>query len=171
MKNFIQKNASCKNILFLFGILLLFKFILFPNFFLKGQNVKLLDLQFAYTPQKAYQLIENYGEAVRKSYIIGELTIDLIYPIVYSTILSFIIFFIYKHQKIAIFPFLILITDYLENFGIVTLLYKYPQKLISVACITSFFSTLKWILILSSILIIIFGLIRNICVKVSHKKS
>ncbi len=168
-KNFIQKNANGKSILFLFGMLLLFKLVLFPNFFLKGQNVKLLDLQFAYTPQKAYQLIENYGEAIRKSYIIGELTIDLIYPIVYSSLLSFIIFYIYKRQRIALFPFLILITDYLENFGIVTLLYKYPQKLIIVAWITSFFSSLKWILILSSVLIIIIGLIKRINQKISYK--
>lgn len=171
MNKIIKKNASGKSILFLFGMLLLFKLVLFPNFFLKGQNVKLLDLQFAYTPQEAYQLIENYGETVRKSYIIGELTIDLIYPIIYSLLLSFIIFFIYKHQKIALFPFLILITDYLENFGIVTLLYNYPQKLIIVAWITSFFSTLKWILILSSILIVIIGLIKKINFKVSHKKN
>lgn len=171
MKNFIQKNTSVKSILFLFTMLLLFKLVLFPNFFLKGQNIKPLDLQFAYTPLEAYQLIENYGEVVRKSYIIGELTIDLIYQIVYSSLLSFIIFFIYKRQRIALFPFLILITDYLENIGIVTLLYNYPQKLIIVAWITSFFSTLKWILILSSILIIIIGLIKKINFKVSLNKN
>ncbi len=82
MKNFIQKNASGKSILLLFGIVLLFNIVLFPNILPKGQNLKPIDLQFAYMPQKAYQLIEDYGAIARKSYIIGELTVDLIYPII-----------------------------------------------------------------------------------------
>lgn len=165
MRKFIQKNASGKNILFLSGMLLLFNFVLFPVYIPNEQNAEPIDTQFAYTPQKAYQLIGDYGESARKSYITGELTIDLIYPVIYSLILCFILFLIYKNQKIVLFPFLILIADYFENFGIVTMLYNYPQKLISVAWITSFFSTLKWILIVVTILIIISGLIRKIILK------
>ncbi|MCD4664967.1 MAG: hypothetical protein K8R68_06815 [Bacteroidales bacterium] len=165
MKRFIQKNVSGKSILFLFGMLLLFNFVLFPVFLPKGQNTKPIDTQFAYTPQKAYQIIENYEDTVIQLYIIGELTIDLIYPIIYSLLLSFILFFVYKNQKIVLFPFLILIADYFENFGIVTLLFSYPQKLMNVAWITSFFSTLKWILILVSFLIIILGLMKKLILK------
>ncbi|MCD4735035.1 MAG: hypothetical protein K8R53_03240 [Bacteroidales bacterium] len=169
MKNFIQKNASGKSILFLSGMLLLFNFVLFPVFLPNEQNTEPIDIQFAYTPQKAYHLIENYEETVIKLYIFGELTIDFVYPVIYSLLLSFILFLVYKKQKIALFPFLILIADYFENFGIVTMLCSYPQKLINVAWVTSFFSTLKWILIIVSILIITFGLIKKLVLKCDFK--
>lgn len=162
MKKFIENNANSKNILLLFLLFLLFNFVLFPSFLRKEGNAEALDLQFAYSAQKAYQLIENYGDAGRKSYIIGELTVDLIYPIIYSLLLSFIIYAILRNPKLALFPFLILITDYFENFGIVTMLYCYPQKLIYLAWITSFFSTLKWTLVIFSISIIIYGSIKRL---------
>jgi hypothetical protein len=57
-----------------------------------------------------------------------------------------------------LFPFLILIVDYFENFGIATLIYYYPQKLLYIAAVTSLFTSIKWVLVILSVLIVLYGL-------------
>ncbi len=47
-----------------------------------------LDIQSSYSPEKAYQLISSYGEAGRREYIVTELTVDIIYPILWPCCLA-----------------------------------------------------------------------------------
>ncbi|MCK5688455.1 hypothetical protein KAI87_04250 [Myxococcota bacterium] len=160
MKNFLEKYAGSKSIALLFGLFLLFNIVLFPALFPSGAQSEPIDLQFAYTPQTAYQLIENYGDDTRHTYLIGELTVDAAYPIIYSLLLSFILFVLFKNHKLALAPFLILFADYGENLGIVIMLWTWPQKLVSVAWVTSFFTTLKWILVLGVVTMILVGALK-----------
>ena len=156
----IDKKKEIYKIILILGILLIFNFILFPTLLGNMGNIKPLDLKFAYTPNTAYKLIDNYSDSFRYRYILNELSLDLIYPIIYSTLLSWLIIFLFKSQKLAIYPYIIMLVDYLENIGVVILLYKYPQKFIAIAWITSFFSTLKWLLIVVVVLAIICGSLK-----------
>ncbi len=158
MIRIINKYATVKITILLFGLVLLFNFIIFPMSHKTNAELPLLDLQISYSPQKAYDIIEKYSERERKNYLFAELTLDLIYPIVYSFLFCFIIFLIYKNETLAKFPFLILIFDYAENFGIVTMLYNYPDKLLNIARITSIATSIKWLLVSFSIIIITHGL-------------
>ena len=52
--------------------------------FAANASVLPLDLMFFYTPEKAFAMIDKYGEAGRALYMKIELTADIIYPIVYT---------------------------------------------------------------------------------------
>ena len=72
-----------------------------------------IDLQFFYTPEKAYSMVSAYGEVGRASYRLFELTGDIIYPIVYTLFFSLFITWLFKHgfatdsnmQKLNVVPF------------------------------------------------------------------
>ncbi len=168
----LQKMANPINIGLLLAIMLVFNIVLLPGLIPvnNAPSIKPLDLQFAYTPQMAYESISSYSDVIRKKYIIGEMTVDIIYPFFYTLFLSFSIFLIYRNKKdsnslaiqFSLVPYIILVSDLLENTGIVTMLSKYPQELISVAWGTSYFSTLKWVTVAFSLLLIIIGLLINL---------
>ena len=57
MIRIINKYATVKNTILLFGLVLLFNFIIFPMSHKANAELPLLDLQISYSPQKAYDII------------------------------------------------------------------------------------------------------------------
>jgi len=158
MIKILNKYANIRNTILLFVIVLLFNLIIFPISYRVSPKLTLLDVQIFYTPKKAYDILKKFSEIEKKNYLLAELTVDLIYPIAYSFLLCFIIFLVYKNESLAKFPFLILTFDYIENFGIATLIYNYPEKLIILAWITAISTSIKWLLVGISVIIILYGL-------------
>jgi len=158
MKKFISRYASIKSTLLLLGLVLVFNLVVFPFAHPAGLKLGILDLYFSYSVMEAYQLLDTYTEANRHTYLLVELTVDLVYPWVYSFALCFLIFLLSSKLNLSLFPFLILIVDYFENFGIATLIYYYPQKLLYIAAVTSLFTSIKWVLVILSVLIVLYGL-------------
>ncbi len=131
-----------------------------------------LDLQFFYTPAKAYEIITAYGEYTRLFYRNIELTIDIIYPIIYSLFFSLFITWLFKKgfdqnssmQRLNVVPFGAWLFDLLENIGIVTMLSIYPSTPAALAWITTIFTTVKWLFAGASIVLVMIGIpaaIRN----------
>ena len=165
----LANQVSVKLVLILLGIFIFFNLFIMPS--LTGdQKVTPLDLQFAYTPTEAYELIDTYSDETRKNYVLGEMTKDLAYPVVYTLFMSLLILLLYPNQwKLAWFPYSIFISDLLENTGIITLLLNYPDRLPTIAWMTSVITTVKWVLVLVAIIIIINGLRKKFCNKnLSH---
>ncbi|MEA3392759.1 MAG: hypothetical protein U9Q91_07245 [Candidatus Marinimicrobia bacterium] len=160
MRTFIQKYATWKSILILMGIVLLFQFLWFPQFLPKGEHAVMLDTEMTYNAEDAYEIIGNYTNNMRQRYILGEITLDLVFPVIYTFLFSFLIFFLYKNTTIALFPFLQMIFDYLENTGIVILLSAYPNKIMWLATATSIFSMIKWVLVGMTSLIVLLGAVQ-----------
>lgn len=132
-----------------------------------GKTVEPFDLQFAYTPERAFQLLDSYDAPTRKSYIRGELTLDVMYPIIYTLFLSFSIFLLFpREQKLALLPYAVLISDLLENSGIVSMLLLYPEKSVGLAFFTSTFTTIKWTLGLLCIALVFAGLTIKLIKKI-----
>lgn len=155
-----EKYSTKKSILILLVINLIFPTIIFPLFHGSPDNIP-LDLQFSYTPEKAYQLLAQFSAEDLKTYQIVELTVDVVYPLLYGFFLSLLIFQFRKNYVLAIVPLLAILADLFENTGIVVLISSLPKQLNTVASITSIFSSLKWSLIVISILlIVIFGVQR-----------
>jgi hypothetical protein len=113
-----------------------------------------LDNLFTYTPAQAYSALAAYGPAGRAFDLGSELTLDLVYPLIYS--LFFCLATLYFLQRaapsrpalarLALIPFLALAADYLENAGLIVLLLNYPAQLAVVAAATSLLTSLKWVL-------------------------
>lgn len=162
LDSFIKRFAGLKTTLTLLALFLTFNFAIFPQFMPEDETLQPLDLQFAYTPQQAYSLIERYSPADKQNYLFTEYTVDLIYPLVYTLLFSFALFLLFKRVKLAKFPFLILIADYLENIGIYNILKAYPEELNGLVWMTSAVTSIKWILAFIVVLIILLGLFREI---------
>lgn len=163
----LAKQASLKLVLILLGLVVLFNVFIMPS--LGGGEVMVpLDLQFAYTPSQAYDLINSYSEETKHSYMIGEMTKDVAYPIVYSLLMSITLMLLYPNKwKLAWLPYIVFAADILENTGIITMLYNYPNQLQIVAWLTSGFSTIKWSLVVLVIVIILVGLGKKVLTKKS----
>ncbi|MEA2076680.1 MAG: hypothetical protein U9O95_01515 [Candidatus Marinimicrobia bacterium] len=162
MRTFIQKYASWKSILILMGIVLLFQFLWFPQFLPKGEHAVMIDTEMGYTAEDAYEIIGNYTDNMRQRYIFGEITLDLVFPFIYTFLFAFAIYFLTKNSTLALFPFLQLIFDLLENTGIVIMLTAWPDKIMWLATATSVFSMIKWVLVGITLLIVLVGAVRFI---------
>lgn len=94
----------------------------------------LLTLSF-YTPEKAYSMIELYGDEGCALYRTFAMTGDVIYPVVYSILFSLVITWLFqrsfasssKLQILNVVPFGAWLFDWLENINIVTMLSLYPS--------------------------------------------
>ncbi|OQX63870.1 MAG: hypothetical protein B5M51_04560 [Anaerolinea sp. 4484_236] len=87
-----EKWANWKSILALFGLQTLFVLVILPGAS-SGNTTDLpsLDMQFWYTPQRAYQIISAHSPETLRAMAITRLTIDIIYPLVYGLMISFLL--------------------------------------------------------------------------------
>ncbi len=171
MKPLFHKHASLRLSLLLFGLVVVFNVLIMP--LLTGdKEVTPIDLQFAYTPERAYELIDSYGDETRSIYARGEMTFDVVYPIVYTLFMSVTLMLLYPDKwKIAWLPYVIFAADIFENTGIIIMLKNYPEQLRSVAWITSGFSTIKWMLVGLVAVLILIGILKKSVQKVNNLSS
>lgn len=165
------KRASVKLVLVLLGLVVVFNLFIMPS--LGGEEEMIpLDLQFAYTPERAYELVDSYSDITRKQYVIGEMTLDVAYPIVYTLFMSITLMLLYPNNwKLAWLPYGIFTADMFENIGIVALLLNYPKQLAGVAWMTSGFSTIKWTLVFVVVVSVLAGLFFTIIKRLKKRNS
>jgi hypothetical protein len=136
--------------------------------FVANNHVSPLDLMFFYTPTKAFEMIDKYGQAGRALYLKIELTADIIYPIVYTLFYGLLISWLFqrafrpdsKMQKWNVMPVGAWFFDLLENVGIVSMLAMYPLKLALLAWFTMIVGSIKWAFAFASIALVLVGLVK-----------
>ena len=168
----LKKYASGWLVLVFFAGEILFNAVILPR-----QQAKMeagsggtgpIDLQFLYTPDKAYTMIASYGEEGRASYRAFELTGDIIYPIVYTLFFSLAITWLFQRgfasnssmHKYNVVPFGEWLFDLLENLGIVAMLSVFPSTPPVLAWISTVFTMLKWLFVIRTALLLLFGLVK-----------
>jgi hypothetical protein len=145
---------------------------------MNGRHVEILDLQFHYTPERARTII---GEYTRESRLLAanfELVGDGVYPFVYTflfliinaLIVKALLAYGVKHRYIHLFPFFIMVIDYCENTGIITMLRNFPDFPDTIASITSVFTSLKWVAVTIEILFILLGSLLLLYYRLTGKK-
>ncbi|MBD2701456.1 hypothetical protein IC229_12465 [Spirosoma sp. BT702] len=151
--NFLNRIATWKTVL-----PLLVLYVSFPAYWLKnaedtinqlaGKRIGPIDLTFGFNPARTLAMIADYGPAARSFYARTELTTDVIYPLVYSTLLSLLLTMLFRNKPNRLFiglPFFTLLLDYLENAAIVTLLNTYPTQSTGVAVLCEVVKLAKWL--------------------------
>ena len=101
-----------------------------------NNSIRPLDLMFFYTPEKAFTMIEKYGETGRALYMKIEFTVDIIYPIIYTLFYGLLLSWLMqrafkpesKMQKYNAMPVGTWLFDLLENLGIISMLTMYPSQ-------------------------------------------
>jgi len=164
-----------RTLLVLILLALPFNLLLFPRrsaalVEISGVDKPIIDTWFAYTPDKVYQLLDALKEQGRGLYAITELSLDLVYPLVYNSFLWLAITLVLNKtfprqsriQKLALLPSAVFACDYAENILLASLLWSYPTRHTSLAWAASFFTSAKWALGAMAILSILLGLARYI---------
>ena len=93
-----SKWATGKKIFILLAIFIVFNVLVWPRTVARIEalsgGVSPLDLQFSYSPEKAYHMIDAYGEEGREFYMLIDITADLIYPLSTSLLFALLLTFI-----------------------------------------------------------------------------
>ncbi len=125
-----------------------------------------LDLMVLATPDKIFGMIERYGEYTRPFYRMVELTVDIVYPIVYLLFFGLFISWLFQRgfapnssmRKLNVMPLGAWFFDLLENIFIVILVSIYPSQPVVLAWLLIALTTIKWLFAGASILLILVGL-------------
>ena len=124
-----------------------------------GANI--LDFQFGYTYEKAYDMLTALGVEGRTFYLTKILPMDFPFPLIYMLFFAGFIALLIKHttQKetyrfILFIPVLAMLLDWTENIGEITLLNSYPILPEWAVLLASVSGMLKTIFTIGSIVII-----------------
>lgn len=131
-----------------------------------GTENKLLDSRFWYTPtdvQNFFAYIDsNIGKAGLNLYALTQVTLDVVFPIAYGTLLAALITLLYSAeaaQRLIIIPILAALADLGENFILAYLASNHSITVSSIAWVASVFTLLKWVMVCCSGLLILGGII------------
>ena len=160
MNSFLKKHSTRKNILILLGIVIILE-ILFKVCLPKGDNAIMIDMAFATQASQIFSIISNYTPNMCQSYILGALTLDVLFPIVYFLLFAFLLYAKWEKTWMIFIPLAQAISDLCENAGIITLIKSWPEQLVGLANFVVVIAWVKWGLCLITILLILLGIIRT----------
>ena len=165
----LEKWANWKSILTLLALQMLFNLVIMPGISSSNKNdLPILDLHFWYTPQRAYEIIGAYPPELLRSAAIGRLTVDMVYPLIYGFMISFLLIVTFRRSfpknkftdLVVFIPWGGVLGDYLENISLSTMYLNYPTELYSLAWMASVFTATKWILIGIGFALVLVGAVK-----------
>jgi hypothetical protein len=154
MKIFLTKFSTNRNIVLLFVLFLGFNLWILPSM-MPGE--KPLDLEVFYTSDEAYAKVDGFSPEIRQSYRLGLMVSDMLYPLVYGALFSFVIFRLWSKINLATLPLFILLFDITENLSIINLLILYPEKSLFWGSLAGISTAIKWSFTAVTILMVLLG--------------
>ena len=152
----IERNISGKKVLGLFILTnVVYVFMLtvtIPLTMNFSNGMELLDMiPTGYDLNYVSELFSSLGENGRKTYLTNQIPVDMIYPLLFGlTYCLLLAYFLKKLNKLnapytylCLLPIIAGIADYLENFGIITMLKSYPDLTEIAVKTTNSFSLIK----------------------------
>lgn len=117
---------------------------------------------FGYSPAQARDFLVAMGERGRRLYAVTEITLDALFPLVYSTLLAVLIIRFYSREaalKLILAPILAACFDLLENFMVAYMAWNFDGRERSLAWLAAICTISKWLLLLLSFLVCLGGLL------------
>lgn len=145
-----------------------------------GKPTEILDLQFGgYTKERAQNIIAAYGDEGRALVVKVSAIADSIYPIAYTFFFVITIAWIYKagnrhgvvYNHLHLFPFLIMVVDYCENFFLIRMIGEFPNLSERTVLIASFFTNVKWSMVVILLLMFFGGLGLLLADKLKNRRN
>jgi len=150
-------------ILFMYAFHGLFPFSVEKIGILSG-GMGIPDARMFYTFSQLQNMFWHYGTEGREMYLQLQ-WIDMVYPLVYSTLLASLLYLVFKRTSLEILvftPFVAALLDYTENVLLRISILSFPdmnQKLVSIAGPVTF---LKWLLLFFAFFLLLFGLVWRV---------
>jgi hypothetical protein len=123
------------------------------------------DTMLFYDAETLYDLAQTYGLQGRIYYVQSRVTFDVVWPVAYVVFFLVAISFLWnpllkapKWRWINLIPFLGFGFDLLENTTVSIVMARYPETSDFFAFIAPFFTTMKWLAILASLLLLVAGI-------------
>lgn len=183
LSEWLYHQAKGFTVLIFVGLEVLFAGFLLPYMQLKmgdGSSApKPLDLHFGFTAEEAHQFLNSLSANGRAAYLQVEAIVDIVYPLVYSTLFILAISYFFKrafpsdfrYRILNLFPLITLLADFTENGGIISLLVSYPETNNVAASIANFGNYCKWISCIVVILLLLLGIGSWVTKLVSTKQN
>jgi hypothetical protein len=104
------------------------------------------DVRFGYTPDELETLFHDWGAGGRRLYLVTQLTLDLVFPLVYGLLFACLIVRTCDEswgRWLCLLPLALIACDYLENFSGLVLVSRYreggtlPTGLVTVASLAT----------------------------------
>ncbi len=127
-------------------------FVTIPKTVAFAGGMKLLDMMpQGYDFEYVSELFNKLGEEGREVYLFNQIPVDMIYPFLFGMTYSLLIaYFLKKLDKLntpffylCLVPIIAGIADYLENFGIITMLNDFPDLSMTQVNVTNIFTLIK----------------------------
>jgi len=118
-----------------------------------------LDLLSWYSPEEALQRINIYGPEGRQIYLWAEWTADLLFPPTYGLLFGVLLFRLggEKWSLLAVFSWFV---DWMENIFITLMLLAYPNFYAGIAQIAGLLTSVKWVFIFSTMMMLVVRLVH-----------
>lgn len=130
-------------------------------------GVSILDLEFYYSVDSAYRHLTAYGPEWRRLYAWGLLTVDMVLPALMFLTLAVALKLTGRRQAgkswlpmLNLLPLIVMVSDYLENAAILTMLGNYPHRLFIVGTLSGIFTLSKQVSTLACLALILWGNVR-----------
>jgi hypothetical protein len=135
------------------------------------------DTSFFYTAQQLYQFADGYGPEGRAAYIRARVTFDVVFPLVYAFFLTTTISWVFTRanlqnkfwMRLNLVPILGLFFDYLENASTSIVMNRYPEPTMVIDTLAGIFTSIKWVFVGGSFVILLFGMIITVLQKLLKK--
>lgn len=106
------------------------------------------DAKQTYSPDELYAFLAGIGESGRRLYALTQVTLDVIYPVVYCLLFAVLLVVLYRWEKLrclVLLPLLTGVFDLLENFTTAYLAATFNSgRNETLAGLAPIFSTGKW---------------------------
>lgn len=137
------------------------------------------DTSLYYSKAELYQIAETYGQEGRLYYVDSRITFDILWPLVYTFFLINAISWILnqtiledsKLRLLNLVPLAGILFDYLENIASMVVMFRYPTPTDILASLAGIFTSLKWVFLGGSFLILVFAVVLWVGVRTSIIKT
>ena len=160
IKQYLHLVSSTKSQIIIFVLLnicgLIFLFLphnIFTN---------MLDLELYYGKENVVRNLNAIGPDGRSVYVLSSLILDTLYPILYTSLILGAYVKLFKSSGVILFiPLIAFSFDILENLQITRLLLNFPSVNETHVSLASMATSFKWIAILITISVLIYGIIKK----------
>jgi len=156
LKKIISNNSSGKKVLMLFittNIVYAFMLLItIPKTMAFSKDMKLLDMMpTGYNTNYVKALLNTLGYKGRITYLHYQIPVDMLYPFLFGISYCLLIAYLLKKLNkfnsyfyyLCLLPLIVGIADYLENFGIISMLVNFPSISPKLIKFTNIFSIIK----------------------------
>ncbi|MDA9864713.1 hypothetical protein N9C52_00505 [Pelagibacterales bacterium] len=155
--NYVSQKKSQIIIFILFNLCGL-AFILLPY----GIVWNMLDLNLSYTSADVFKSFYQMGENGRYINLYSTLILDMIYPILYASLILGAYVKLFKNNNLILFiPTTAFLLDVTENINIAYMNINYLDLNETQVMLGSMVTSIKWLTITTMILVLVFGYLKK----------